>query len=274
MILGDTIIPWLMGTLLLLALITAIITIKSWREMKQSPYFFLRRQAEKRMQSYSQASLILVILTAGIFGYAWQTPPDTISRVAILTNAKPPKQEIIAAVEVSSQDSVDEVVLSELVSAEVASSVSPVLVSERLNGFSAPVTDALPAEYDNFEPAVELSSETNLGQLAFSTDIDSKYSPVNPRQIFSEGRYTLYATFDYSKMDNGLEWAWVWRHNGAVIDGGNELWSYGSDGPGYIFLNPDEGFQNGEYELQVWVNGEVLVKSSVVMNDAAIAAGN
>ena len=274
MILGDTIIPWLVGTLMLLALITTIITIKSWREMKQSPYFFLRRQAEKRMQSYSQASLILVVLTVGVFGYAWQTPPDTITRVAILTNAKPPKQEIIAAVEVSSQDSVDETTLSELVSAEVAASASPVLVSERLNGFSAPVTDVLPAEYDAFEPAVELSSETNLGQLAFSTDIDEKYSAVNPRQIFSEGHYTLYATFDYSKMDNGLEWAWVWRHNGAVIDGGNELWNYGSDGPGYIFLNPDEGFQNGEYELQVWVNGEVLVKSSVVMNDAAIAAGN
>ena len=71
-----------------------------------------------------------------------------------------------------------------------------------------------------------------------------------------------------------MEWAWVWRHNGKVIDGGNELWVYGDDGPGYIFLDPEEGFQEGRYSLEIWVNGELLGQAAANMNDAAAAAGN
>ncbi|MBK7180127.1 MAG: hypothetical protein IPH82_23580 [Chloroflexi bacterium] len=52
---------------------------------------------------------------------------------------------------------------------------------------------------------------------------------------------TLYATFDYSEMEDGMAWAWVWRHNGEVLEGGNELWDYGNEGPGFIYLSPEEG---------------------------------
>lgn len=71
-----------------------------------------------------------------------------------------------------------------------------------------------------------------------------------------------------------MAWSWVWRHNGQVIDGGNELWAYGDEGPGYIYLNPEEGFAEGRYSLEVWVNGELLGQASATMNDAAVAAGN
>ncbi|MCB0000072.1 MAG: hypothetical protein KDE56_30120, partial [Anaerolineales bacterium] len=75
-------------------------------------------------------------------------------------------------------------------------------------------------------------------------------------------------------MANGMEWAWVWRHNGEVVDGGNEIWNYGQEGPGYIFFAPEEGFASGDYSLEVWVNGELLTRSTAVMNNAAVAAGN
>jgi hypothetical protein len=71
-----------------------------------------------------------------------------------------------------------------------------------------------------------------------------------------------------------MEWAWVWRHNGKVVSGGNELWNYGDDGPGYVYLNPEEGFQAGEYKVEVWVNSELLTSSTLVINNAAISAGN
>jgi hypothetical protein len=39
-------------------------------------------------------------------------------------------------------------------------------------------------------------------------------------------------------------------------------------------LNPEEGFQAGEYKVEVWVNSELLTSSTLVINNAAISAGN
>ena len=57
--------------------------------------------------------------------------------------------------------------------------------------------------------------------------------------------------------------------------GGEQGVVYGDDGPGYIFYGPEEGFQAGEYALEVWVNGELLTAATAVMNSsAALSAGN
>ncbi len=276
MTISETIIPWLLGTLLLLALLTFGITIKSWREMKRSPYFFMRRQAEKRMQTYSQASLVLILATAVTSGYSWQKPPDTTPRVAILANAKPPSEQIVALINEKTVTAVDQAAVVELVGSEQLSLFGPDatldLVADLLNQEQQDST--LPEEYSQFEAVSELNSFTKIGDLFFSTEISPGYEAVNPQRLFPEGFFTLYATFAYADMENGMEWSWVWKHNGSVIDGGNELWAYGQDGPGFIYLNPEEGFQNGEYALEVWVNGEMLSQSSVNMNTAAFNARN
>jgi hypothetical protein len=104
--------------------------------------------------------------------------------------------------------------------------------------------------------------------------VTADYDAIDPGRVFGEGAYTLFATFEYKDMVDGLEWAWVWRHNGKVIDGGNELWAYGDEGPGYIYLSPEEGFLEGNYTLEIWVNGELLSQGAALMNDFAVAAGN
>jgi hypothetical protein len=71
-----------------------------------------------------------------------------------------------------------------------------------------------------------------------------------------------------------MVWSWIWRQDGQVIDGGNELWAYGDDGPGYIYLSPEEGFGEGTYTLEIWVNDQLMGQASATMNDAAAAAGN
>ena len=57
-------------------------------------------------------------------------------------------------------------------------------------------------------------------------------------------------------------------------DGGNEVWVFGEEGPGYIFFEPEEGFELGQYSLQVWINDELMTQSSVHMNNAIIRANN
>lgn len=265
-ILTETIIPWLLGTLILLAALTLTITIKSWREMKRSPYFFMRRQAEKRLQTYASASFFLVLFAVAVAFYSWQPPTNNISRVAILTNAKPPKEEIIQIFEESQP--VTRLEPAEIQEIVVANSAQVVETSIRS------LEPTLPEEFNQVEPLVSLKENTALGTIEFSTEITDRYEALNARKLFAEGFYTLYATFSYDDMADGMAWSWLWRHNGEVVEGDNELWHYGDDGPGYIYFSPEDGFEFGEYSLEVWVNGELLAQSTATMNSAAAAAGN
>lgn len=238
--------------------------MKSWRAMKRSPYFFMRQQAEKRLQNYMSASLVLLFLTVSVAAYSWQTPSDNIPRVAVLVNAKPPTEDVVALIQDSPNVS-DSLELVESLEEQVEEQVAEIIVSAQ---------PSLPKAFDQFDPTAELNENTELGSLTFSTEVTDRYEPVNPTNIFAEGFYTIFATFEYEAMADGMEWAWVWRHNGKVVEGGNELWAYGEDGPGYIYLSPEEGFQNGDYSLDVWVNGELLTRSDMTINTAAAAAGN
>ena len=269
----DTVVPWVLGTLLLLTLLTLTNSIRSWRDLKRSPFFFMRRQAEKRLQTYASTSLVLMLATAVFTAYAWQAPADTTPRVALLTNAKPPKEETIALLEGTSLSASAPPVTIESTVATVAAPANPAF-NFASDEAAAQATPELPGEYDQFDPTAELRENTELGALAFSTNINENYEAVSPGRIFAEGFYTLYATFAYQAMTDGMEWAWVWRHNGAVVDGGNELWAYGDEGPGYIYFNPKDGFKSGQYSLEVWVNGQLLSNSSVIINTAALSAGN
>ncbi|MCZ7669823.1 MAG: hypothetical protein M5U34_22920 [Chloroflexi bacterium] len=82
----------------------------------------------------------------------------------------------------------------------------------------------MPEAYDQLEPIVELNEDTELGSLSFSTEVTDRYESINPSTLFAEGFFTIYATFDYKSMADGMEWAWVWRRDGQVIEGGNKLW--------------------------------------------------
>ncbi|MFO7538232.1 MAG: hypothetical protein R6X32_09255 [Chloroflexota bacterium] len=272
---SNTIGPWLLGIFVLLSLIVITLMIKAWRDMKRSPYFFLRRQAEKQFQSYAAKSVVLLLVTAVLSFYTLHQPePDTTVRVAILSNTKPPKAETIQLF--AQNVAADEVNFANLILSGTDSSLfDPVtglsLVSDERGALAV---TALPDQYDRVRPLVDLQDDTELGQIFFSTEVDSNFEAIEPRFIFAEGRYRLYATFSYEGMADGMAWSWVWRHNGEVVEGNNELWQYGPDGPGYIFYGPETGFQNGEYSLEVWVNGELMTQATAIMNTTAVTAGN
>ncbi len=269
LLLSGTILPWLLGTLLVLGFMALIMSMKLWRDTKRSPYFFMRQQAAKRMQSYMSVAAVMILLSAVIGVYGWQTPEDGTVRMALLMRAKPATQEIQ---ELMAQPSVSERATADATTTTTRSGgVANVLLN---SGDITALTPELPAAYDQFEPQAELKPGTELGTVVLSSTVTDEYKAINPANVFGEGFYTLYATFDYKDMEDGMAWAWVWRHNGQVIDGGNELWNYGDEGPGYIYLSPEEGFAEGRYSLEIWVNGELLGQASATMNDAAVSAGN
>jgi hypothetical protein len=265
--LAGTATPWLLGIFFALGSAVFFAALKNWREMKRSPYFFQRLQAGKRLQTYLSASFVLFLISMGVGAYSWQTPVDTTVRMAILPNSKPVLQteESTSLLERVDDAAADSYALESLDTTALISVIDQPFVATQLT---------LPSEYDRFEPQAELNSDTNLGTLSFSTEVTDDYEAVSPRQIFAEGFYTLYATFSYEGMEDGMVWAWVWRLDGAVVEGGNEVWAYGDEGPGYIYFAPEEGFDSGRYSLDVWVNGELMAQSAVVMNSASVSANN
>jgi hypothetical protein len=274
--LSGTVSPWLMGTFFSLGLVASIAAGKSWREMKRSPYFFQRLQAGKRLQTYLSASFALFVITMIVGFYAWQEPVDTTVRSAVISNSKP-----IPEVEETEQDeppTTAEIVVDESISTDTGlplglAEANPQLITVLEQPLVAAQT-TLPESFDRFDPKVELNDNSNLGTLSFSTEVTDEYEAVDPRQIFAEGFYTLYATFDYEGLEDGMVWSWVWRHDGDVVEGGNEVWAYGQEGPGYIYFSPEEGFQAGQYSLDVWVNSELMAQSTAVMNNASVSANN
>jgi hypothetical protein len=268
-LLSGTILPWILGLLLVLSLMALLVSMKLWRDTKRSPYFFMRQQAAKRMQSYMTTFAVLMLMAAGIGAYGWRTPADDTVRMALLTSAKPASPEVQELMSLPSAAEREEAEAT--TTATRGGSIADVLLSAEE---ATTLTPELPAAFDQFEPKVELNPDTELGTVVLSSTVTREYEAINPASVFGEGFYTLYATFDYSNMADGMAWAWVWRHNGEVIDGGNELWAYGDEGPGYIYLSPEEGFAEGNYSLEIWVNGELLGQASATMNDAAVSAGN
>jgi hypothetical protein len=242
-------------------------TLKSWREAKRSPYFFLRVQATQRMQRYMTVTAVLALVLLGTTAYSWRAPSDDVMRVAILSRAKPSPK---AAVPASS----DGPLVIDASPAVVTVNLSPDAAAP-LVGVPGETVAAgtLPATYDTLEPTAELLPDTTLGEITFSPDITADYEPIDAQDRYVEGFFTVYATFSYDQMVDGMVWSWVWRQNGQVIDGGNQVWSYGPDGPGYIYLRPEEGFQPGDYSLEIWINDQRFAQAGFFVSEG-IAASN
>jgi len=251
-------------------------TVGAWRQSKRSPYFFLRQQAEKRLQAYFWATFGLLVLAGGTLAFSNQMPDDNTVRMALLAQAKPVEAADSAIPQLSFDSEPPQTVqFSSITSATTeitgttAVSGSTNLPSDRVLPEGLTISPALPDEFNTVEAEVELLPETEMTPLVFSTEINDNYEPIAPSNVFGEGFFTIYATFDYVGMADGMEWAWIWRRNGEIVNGGNELWSYGDDGPGWIYYEPPEGFSPGEYTLEVWVNEELFQRASLRIESEA-----
>jgi hypothetical protein len=277
-LINETTAPWILGGLGVLVLITIVQISSAWRRVKRSPYFFLRQQAERRLQNRLWTLVIIFAAGGATLYYANQAPPDNTVRMALLANAKPVEAFAETAVDV---DELPVIALDAPGAFEVnggenvlnAGTTITAAVDLSLDGADRlalpPGEPVLPEEFDQVEPEVELGADSQFTRLVFSTEINDDYDPVSPRRTFVEGFYTIYATFDYQGMADGMAWSWVWRRDGEIVNGGNELWQYADEGPGWIYYEPPEGFSPGQYTLEVWVNGELFQQASLVIESEA-----
>jgi len=272
--------PWLVGGLGIVTLFVSAKAFGAWRRRKRAPYFFMRQHAGRHFRLYFWMTVVLAAFTIGSAFYVQDTPVEPVPLVALLSNTKPvPVDESasdalpegITIVSYEAPTTVDFSALSPAAEAPPAADAAagnqgeiPLFsFPDELAPESLDAGSQLPAEFDQVDPSVDLAENTSFSTLSFATDINDAYEPVAPRQVFGEGFFTIYATFIYQAMADGMAWSWVWRHNGQIVNGGNEIWNYGAEGPGWIFYAPPEGFHEGEYTLEVWVNGQLFSQSSI-----------
>ena len=205
---GNFVVSWVIVVLTAVFLIAFILTVRAWRESRLSPYYFQRRQALQQMQSYSLVSLTLMMVTAAVVAYAYSPTIISAPRTAILTNAKPVSAAIIAE--------------------------RPPEIEIAPRTIRVAATPSLPAEFATLNPEVNLAVNTEISSIIFASNINDNYEPVGVRSTFGECNFTLYATFDYAAMEDGMTWSWVWRYDWDAVRGGEQHWSYGEDGHGCV----------------------------------------
>lgn len=254
------------------------------------------------MQSYSIGTLVMLVITACVAVYAYSPTLEASPRVRAISDAKPQLiqieeiEEAVAAttiIESSLRDTVAEPsAIVEAAPSQLALTNSSAAPEESVRIFEGSLDVADETDFEEVA-AVEEESDTaaiieeddsaavtddavaatieeeivvvepNIQSVAFATRIDDNFNPVSARYEFPTGSYTVYATFDYAGIENGTPWSWIWKHNGIEVGGGSQAWEHGDSGPGWVYFSPDGGFSEGEYTLEIWLDGELATQSGL-----------
>lgn len=97
-----------------------------------------------------------------------------------------------------------------------------------------------------------------IGLIAFAEGIDDSGQPVRPRTTFAQGAKAVYAAYEFSGLRNGLSYEEVWLLEGLEQTSNSRQWARGEQGWGWAKLASLEGLTPGDYELQLYVDGDLL----------------
>ena len=104
-----------------------------------------------------------------------------------------------------------------------------------------------------------------FSHLVFSTKVASDGRPINAAAILPSGSSSLYATFEFDRMKNGLQWTQVWAVDGKTVVSEQGAWDAGTSGRRVLQLSNPQGLPNGKYHLALAVKGEVAAEGEVVV---------
>lgn len=245
-------------------------TAVTWHQLRSPFYAFNHRSAESRLQNLIILTLVLILLTIVAIGTRrWQTVEASgdveQDSAEIHTNTLHPSASATPQS------------LAQLVTAtptfEPTATRPPTKTPEPPrppNTSPGPNSGyTLPEVYGSVPLRVPTGPDATIRNLVFATRIFPNSRPADPNDFFSTEIETLYATFEYRHMSDDMAWSWVWRKGGKVIDGGNMYWTWGNNGPAYVYLQPDDGFEAGIYSAEIWLNNELVQHAEVEIFDMA-----
>ena len=93
-----------------------------------------------------------------------------------------------------------------------------------------------------------------------------------PLTSYPSNTVAMAATFDFSGMTDGQEWAELWTNNGQEVYSGKYAWTAGESGQTYTCIYANEGsLPDGNYRLQLYAGPDLsqLAESSVTVGDGS-----
>lgn len=110
---------------------------------------------------------------------------------------------------------------------------------------------------------------TNVfGPVTFGTEVEGgKLTGQGTK--FDSGIQQVIGVFAFQNMRNGMKWGVVWKYNGQVaIDQKNDgVWNAGVKGTNGVSISLDEGLPDGDYGLELYVNGKVVQTGAFTIGD-------
>ena len=107
--------------------------------------------------------------------------------------------------------------------------------------------------------------------IQFSTEFDG-VNAIDPKTVFELPIDTIYGGFDYNNTSPGVQWTALWYRNGKLVCYETEPWKveWGTGGiGGYTSCSsPLDGWQAGQYEVQIFMGYEWKVVGRFVVMES------
>jgi hypothetical protein len=107
-----------------------------------------------------------------------------------------------------------------------------------------------------FKSIVTPNPEAIFSLLVFSLK-EKNYIAIDPQTVFQNPLTSIYATYTYDGMLNGVQWTEIWYFNGKQLKYQTSSWDSGTGGSGVSVLPlPAEQWLPGTYQLAFFVGTE------------------
>jgi hypothetical protein len=236
----DQTISWLAWTLVLTGLVVGVVAVRRVFQAGRLRYYLLRRE-----QAAGAWRLLLVaaaVTLASIVVFALGRPaayivfPPTPSVTATETSSATPTVTQTPTVTVTP-------------SISATPSITPTA--------TASVTPKLPESLHLlYQEDITPQPDAVLSPILVTTELTGFNIPIDPAESYDNPVGRLYGAFSYDHMTDGVRWIAFWYLGDEVICFETNPWDGGTGGYGYTECLPEDGWPEGEYEIQIFIGTE------------------
>jgi hypothetical protein len=238
-----SIIPYILGLLALIALISFITT---YRRSRQAPYFRIRKDSARQAGRWLLTFLFSVAgIVGAILSKRYISPADITTLLAPV---------FAPAATVTPLPTLAQPTAVGTVQADIPPTITPTQPP-------SPTAAATPTPLiTTIESAITPPPGATMEITAVSSGISPSLTPINPDSAFPAGTPRIYFWVEFSSMADGISWSRVLLRDGTVIRSESEAWERGEEGLAYFWFDAQGGWPAGNYEIQFYM-GDRLVDS-------------
>ncbi len=283
---------WIFLACVIGLVIGLIVIVKSYRDSKRSPYFFMREEATFRLRQalFVFVPLLAITVLLGldlIRSKGGPTPLVETPTVEVPATAQPPTAEATATTQPPTAEAsatiqpptVETRATTPISTVEAPATETPTMLPTQTTIPSQSPTSTLsppPLPTPTSQATVTLTITAEIGSptptrtsipplgtppsgarldsITFARGM-SNNKPLGPATDFPAGTEQVYAFFEYTGMKNGLPWGHAWYLNGDEIIAEKLTWELGRSGTAWLFIRIQK---SGNYELRLFIEEQLV----------------